>query len=130
MYNLNRIQILGNVSGDPITKTVGNSQVATFSVATNHEYGEDKKITEWHSIVAWWPLSKICDQFVRKGLQVYMEGRNQTRTWEKDGQKMSKTEIALTDIKIFQEKRDTQWGGYVERREVKESNFDDLDIPF
>jgi len=37
-----------------------------------------------------------------------MEGRNQTRTWEKDGQKMSKTEIALTDIKIFQEKRDTQ----------------------
>ena len=59
-----------------------------------------------------------------------MEGRNQTRTWEKDGQKMSKTEIALTDIKIFQEKRDTQWGGYVERREVKESNFDDLDIPF
>ena len=55
-----------------------------------------------------------------------MEGRNQTRTWEKDGQKMSKTETALTDIKIFQEKRDTQWGGYVERREVKESNFDDL----
>ena len=53
MYNLNRIQILGNVSGDPITKTVGNSQVTTFSAATNHEYGEDKKITEWHSIVAW-----------------------------------------------------------------------------
>ena len=59
-----------------------------------------------------------------------MEGRNQTRTWEKDGQKMSKTEIALTDIKIFQEKRDAQWGGYVERKETKTSNFDDLDIPF
>ena len=53
-------------------------------------------------------MTGLPDQFVRKGLQVYMEGRNQTRTWEKDGQKMSKTEIALTDIKIFQEKRDTQ----------------------
>ena len=102
MQSLNKLQIIGNVTADPsIKETPSGQKVANFTVATNHEWKDAKwekqSITEYHSVVAWWKLAEICG-YATKGKKVFCEGRVQTRSWEKDGQKMYKAELILSEI--------------------------------
>lgn len=102
--NLNRAQVIGNLTRDPETRTTPNGQtVSSFSVATTYTYkdanGQKVEKPEYHNIVAWGKLAEICGQYLGKGRKVYAEGRLQTRDWtSQDGQKRSRTEIIAENV--------------------------------
>jgi single-strand DNA-binding protein len=96
--DLNRVFIIGNVGKEPELRfTPAGKAVANFSVATNLKTA-DKEITEWFTVVCWDKLAESCNQFVTKGMKVFIEGRLQTRSWEKDGEKKYKTEVIAKDV--------------------------------
>ena len=107
MASVNKVILVGNVGRDPeLRYTQGGQPVASFSVATNERFkdrdGNWKDRTEWHRIVAWARLAEICGEYLRKGSQVYIEGRIQTRDWEdKEGNKRQTTEIVALGMQML-----------------------------
>lgn len=107
MFNLNRAQIIGNLTRDPETRSTTTGQsVCNFSVATSSQWlnnqGVKQERTEYHPIVAWGKLAEICSQYLLKGRKVFVEGRLQTREWEAtDGSKKQRTEIVAESIIIL-----------------------------
>ncbi len=107
MAGINKVIIVGRLGRDPeVRYTPDGTAVATFSVATSEEWkdkasGEKKERTEWHRIVAWRRLGEICGEYLAKGKQVYVEGKLQTRTWEKDGQTHYATEIVADKMQML-----------------------------
>lgn len=99
--SLSKTMIIGNLGGDPdLRYTAGGSPIAKFSVATSDTWkdkatGQQVERTEWHRVVVFGSLAEIAGKFGVKGSKVYVEGRNQTREWEKDGVKRSTTEIIV-----------------------------------
>jgi len=104
MRGLNKVIIIGHVGKDPeIRYTQSGTAVANFSVATSESWknktGENQERTEWHNIIAWEGLAKVCDQYLRKGRQVYVEGKIQTRKWKDNrGNDRRSTEIVANNI--------------------------------
>lgn len=102
--NLNRAQIIGNVTRDPEVRTTpSGQQVCSFGVATNRVWtdqtGKKQEKVEFHNVVAWGKLAEICGQYLAKGRKVYAEGRLQTREWEgQDGAKRNRTEIVCENM--------------------------------
>jgi len=106
MAALNSVQLIGNLGADPeIRYTQSGKAVANFNMATNEQWGkgEDKaKRTEWHRIVAWDRLGEIVGEYCKKGKQVFVQGRLQTRSWEdKDGVTRYTTEIVAQSIQLL-----------------------------
>ncbi|HID85896.1 MAG TPA: single-stranded DNA-binding protein [Anaerolineae bacterium] len=101
---LNKVMIIGNLGRDPEMRyTPSGKPVTSFSVATSRSWvtaeGERREATEWFNVVAWRDLAEICNQYLRKGSRVYIEGRLQTRGWEgQDGQKYYRTEIVADEM--------------------------------
>jgi len=110
MASLNKVILIGNVGTDPEMRyTPDGNPVTSFRVATNYRYtgpnGEPKEETEWFSVIAWRKLAELCNQFLVKGRQVYVEGRLRTRNWEgQDGQKRVSIEVVANRV-IFLGKR-------------------------
>ncbi|MBN2046278.1 MAG: single-stranded DNA-binding protein [Anaerolineaceae bacterium] len=104
---LNKVMIIGHLGRDPEMRyTPNGNPVTTFSVATNRSWtasdGERKTETEWFNIIAWGNLAEICNQYLHKGMQAYIEGRLQTRYWEdSDGGKHSSVEIVANEMMIL-----------------------------
>jgi single-strand DNA-binding protein len=106
MASLNKVMLIGNLGRDPeIRHTQSGTAVATLSVATNERWntaeGDKAERTEWHRVVAFGKLAEICGQHLAKGRTVYIEGRIQTRTWEKEGDKRSVTEIVAGSVQFL-----------------------------
>ena len=107
---INKAIIVGNLGQDPEKKVSDNATViTTFSVATTEKWkdkntGQTTEQTEWHRIVAFGRLAEICADYLRKGSKVYLEGRLQTRSWEKNGVKMYSTEIVAQEMKMLDSK--------------------------
>lgn len=106
MASLNKAMVIGNLGRDPeVRYTQSGTAVATLSVATNERWntaeGEKAERTEWHRVVAFGKLAEICGQHLAKGRTVYIEGRLQTRAWEKDGDKRSVTEIIAGSVQFL-----------------------------
>lgn len=101
---LNKVMIIGYLGRDPEMRyTPTGRPVITFSVATNRNWstpdGEHKTETEWFNVIAWGSLAEICNQILKKGLQVYIEGRLQTRQWEDtEGVKHKSVEIVANEM--------------------------------
>ncbi|MFN1836005.1 single-stranded DNA-binding protein [Balneola sp. MJW-20] len=110
MSSLNKAMLIGRLGQDPeVRYTQSNTAVATLSIATSERYkdsnGELQEKTEWHRVVAWGRLAEICQQYLTKGSQVYIEGPIQTRQWEdKDGQKRYTTEIKALQMTMLDSK--------------------------
>lgn len=108
--DLNRAQIIGNVTRDPETRTTPQGQsVCSFGVATNliwtDQSGQKQEKVEYHNIVAWRRLAEICGQYLKKGSKVYVEGRLQTRSWDdQNGIKRNRTEIVTDNMIILDRK--------------------------
>lgn len=103
--DLNKVQIIGRLTRDPEIRTTPNgANVAAFSVATSFNWtdqqGQKKEQTEFHNVVAWRKLADIIGQYLKKGSQVYIEGRLQTRSWEdkEGGKKNYRTEIVADNM--------------------------------
>ena len=110
MANLNKVMLIGRLGQDPeIRYTQSGSAVANVNIATN-DYWTDKQggkqeRTEWHSLVLWGKLADLAQSYLKKGSQVYVEGRLQTRDWEdQQGQKHYKTEVVVTTMQFLDSK--------------------------
>lgn len=102
--DLNKVQIIGNITQDIELKQTPNGQnVCSFSVATNRNWvdqsGMRQEVAEFHSVVFWGKLAEIAGQYLHKGKKIYVEWRLQTRSWEaQDGTKRYKTEIVWENM--------------------------------
>ncbi|MFQ6101955.1 MAG: single-stranded DNA-binding protein [Anaerolineae bacterium] len=101
---LNKVMVIGNVGRDPEMRYMPSGKpVTSFSVATSRSWtnseGEHREETEWFNVVAWGNLAEICKHYLRKGQQVYVEGRLQTRGWEdNEGKKRFRTELVAKEM--------------------------------
>ena len=89
MAGINRVILVGNLGKDPEIMTFENGvKKATFSLATSESYKNKEGVkvdqTEWHNIVLWRGLAEIAEKYLRKGHQIYMEGKIKTRSYEQD----------------------------------------------
>jgi single-strand DNA-binding protein len=104
MSGVNKVILVGHLGADPeLRHTQTGTPVASFRVATTERYndrsGERQERTEWHRIVAWAKLAEICNNYLRKGKQVYIEGRIQTRQWEdQSGSTRYTTEVVANNM--------------------------------
>ena len=125
--SVNKVILLGNVGKDPEVRYLEkNVAVANFTLATS-EKGykmqngtEVPDRTEWHNIVAWRGLAELAEKYIRKGGQLYIEGKIQTRSWEKDGVKRYTTEIYADTIQLLGKKADgneASSGGYASQQQ-------------
>lgn len=113
--SVNKATLLGNVGQDPEVKTLENGRkVATLTLATTErgytlQNGTTvPERTEWHSLVLWQGLAEVAEKYVRKGMQLYVEGKITTRSWEKDGIRFYKTEIQVSDMQMLGKKPEAQ----------------------
>lgn len=104
MSGVNKAILVGHLGADPeLRHTQSGTAVATFRVATTERFndrsGERQERTEWHRVVAWAKLAEICNSYLKKGKQVYIEGRIQTRQWEdQSGATRYTTEIVANNM--------------------------------
>ncbi|MBD3270890.1 single-stranded DNA-binding protein [Candidatus Peregrinibacteria bacterium] len=114
MRSVNKVILIGNLTRDPeMRQTPSGQAVCTFSIATNREWvtkdGSKHSLTEYHDLVSWAKLAEICDQNLKKGKLIYVEGYLKTRSWETpEGVKKFKTEIVIQDL-IMLNKRDESY---------------------
>lgn len=157
MASLNKVQIIGNLGGDPeVRYTAGGAAVANFSVATTEKWkdkqtGETQEETEWHRVVLWGRLAEIAGEYLKKGLPVYIEGRNKTEKWtDNQGVERYTTKVIGSDLKMLGGKPQGGEGGGGGQRQQRpqdrstqldqrrqpqqtppqQGGFDDDDIPF
>jgi single-strand DNA-binding protein len=116
MSGVNKAILIGNLGSDPeLRHTASGMAVANFSLATSENFkgrdGQRETRTEWHRIVTFGKLAEICGQYLKKGKQVYIEGRIQTRNWEdQSGNKRYTTEIVANNMTMLG--RAGEGGGY------------------
>ena len=109
---LNKIELIGNLGKDPETKTLTNTQVSKFSIATSESYkdksGQKVTETEWHDCEVWGKLSEIVDKYLKKGSKVYVSGKIKTQSWDnKDGVKQYRKVVIVRDLLMLGEKEKT-----------------------
>jgi single-strand DNA-binding protein len=110
--SINKVILVGNVGKDPeIRYLEGGTAVCSFPLATSESYrnrdGEKVTNTEWHNIVLWRGLAEIAERYVKKGTQLYIEGRIRTRSWDdKEGNKRYTTEIIADNMQMLGRKTD------------------------
>lgn len=108
MSGVNKVLLIGNLGKDPeIRYSEGGIPRLNFSLATSEIYkdksGNRSEHVEWHNIVMWRTLAENGEKLLKKGMQVYIEGRLQTRQWnDKDGMKRSVTEVVADNFVILQ----------------------------
>ncbi|MBE9535024.1 MAG: single-stranded DNA-binding protein [Proteobacteria bacterium] len=126
---LNKLMIIGHLGRDPEMRyTPSGKPVTTFSVATSRTWhsadGERHEDTEWFNVVAWGGLAEICNQHLHKGMQVYVEGRVQTRRWEDaEGNKHFTTELVAKEMIMLGEKKETLRTSFDQEEEEGEFPF-------
>lgn len=157
MASVNKVILIGNLGADPETRytasgdAICNIRLATTDTWKDRQSGERRESTEWHRVVFYRKLAEIAGQYLRKGSQVYVEGRLKTRKWQdKDGQDRYTTEIEATEMTMLGSRQGqgepagNSGGGYQRNnapdqdfspappKARKAPSFDDLDddIPF
>lgn len=136
MAGVNKVILIGNLGKDPeIRYLEGNLAKVKFSLATSEHYkdknGNKVEHTEWHHIVLWGGLAESAEKLLKKGMQIYLEGKIQTRDWnDKQGIKKNITEIIVESYQILQKKEITN----PSQNQFPNTSSDDLDkkdsLPF
>lgn len=104
---INKVILIGHLGQDPQTrampsgKAVANLRIATSEQWRDKQTGEKREATEWHSVIFFERMAEVCAEYLRKGSQVYIEGRLRTRKWEKDGQDHYSTEIVGSTMQML-----------------------------
>ena len=142
--SVNKVILLGRLTKDPETRYMTNGEAVTnFTVATSEQWkskdGEKQEKTEFSNCVAYKKLAEIIAEYLKKGSQIYVEGKLQTRKWEKDGVTRYTTEIIINEMTMLGGKQDQRADSNTEQAAkaaptIKEpvhrmDNFDDY-IPF
>lgn len=147
MASVNKVILLGNLGKDPEVRFMPNGDpVCNFSIATTENWkdksGVKQEKTEWHNIVMYRKLAEIAGEYLKKGSSIYIEGRLQTRSWEKDGVTRYSTEIVADSMQMLGSKQDAASTSSAPKQNARPDeqkqdasqsgafdNFDD-DIPF
>lgn len=139
---INKVILIGSLGNDPeIRTTQGGAVIASLSVATNDSIkdkasGEWQERTEWHKVVLFGKAAEVARDYLKKGSQVYIEGRLQTRKWQdKEGHDRYTTEIVGNDLQMLGGKHgggdSQQTRPAAQQKPVSDANnYDDSDIPF
>ena len=147
---INKVILVGNLGNDPdVRYTAGGAAVSNISVATSEtwkdkESGEQQEKTEWHRVVFFGRLAEIVAEYLKKGSQVYIEGRLQTRKWQdKEGTDRYTTEIVANEMQLLGSRGSTgnldkasppdtssSSGSNSSPSRTADENFVDYDIPF
>lgn len=149
MASVNKVILVGNLGADPETRyTASGDAICNIRLATTESWkdknsGDKREITEWHRVVFYRKLAEIAGQYLRKGSQVYIEGRIRTRKWQdKEGQDRYTTEIEAAEMQMLGSRQgmgapamDAEpQADYAPapRKDKPKPSFDDLgdDIPF
>lgn len=135
---VNKVILIGNCGGDPETRYAANGNAITnLTLATSDSWkdkqtGQQQERTEWHRVVFFGKLAEIAGEYLRKGSQCYIEGRLQTREWEKDGVKRYTTEIVVDiggTLQLLGGKAEGGQQSAPRQQQVPEPDLDDS-IPF
>jgi single-strand DNA-binding protein len=126
MY-LNKVILYGTLGRDPELKALPSGQsVVSFSMATTRTWkdqdGAKKEDTQWHNIVCFGKRADVLAQYVKKGDRLYVEGRLQTRSWEKDGAKQYRTEITVDDFQFGERRQGDSPGGQYQKPNTASSD--------
>lgn len=136
MASKNLVILIGNLGRDPEMRYTQNGKaIASFSMATVEKWktdsGEAKEKTEWHKIIAWGKLGEICGEYLKKGSQIYVEGKLQTRSWEdKEGIKRYTTEINAEKMLMLGSRAKTENAKAKDSPGEEPIQIPDEDIPF
>jgi single-strand DNA-binding protein len=112
MQGVNKVILIGNLGKDPeIRYSEGNIARVSFSLATTEHYkdksGQRTDHTEWHNIIMWRTLAENAEKLLKKGMQVYVEGKLQSRQWtDKEGQKKNITEVVAENFVLLRNPTD------------------------
>ena len=148
--SVNKVILIGRLGNNPeIRYTPSGAAVGNFNIATsenwNDKTGQKQERTEWHRIVVWSKLAELCNQYLTKGRQVYIEGRLQTRQWDdKVGNKHYTTEIVANTVQFLGAGKDQGAGAVAGERatdpaampatgpasEMADASFTEDEIPF
>lgn len=143
--SINKVILIGNLGSDPEVRYLDSgSAVAKFSIATTESYtnknGERVDNTEWHRIELWEGLAKVAEKYLKKGSQVYIEGKIRTDNWtDKDGQQRSSVTIRCTTLSMLVGGSRTPENGITNGQPVNPAirnnqpltpELDDDDLPF
>ena len=129
---LNKVLVIGNVGNDPEMRyTPSGAAVTSFRVATNRRYttsaGEQREETEWFRVNAWNRLAETCNQYVTKGMKVYVEGRLNSRPWiDRDGQARAGNEIFATEVTFLDSRASADAEGGRPAAEPAQDDAEDL----
>ena len=109
---LNKVILIGNVGKDPETRKFADTMVCNLTLATTEKFkdkdGNLKDATEWHNLQIWGKLGEIAEKYVKKGSQIYVEGKIKQRAYETEkGQKKYITEIIVNELKLLGKKDTT-----------------------
>lgn len=114
---MNKVLLIGNVGKTPeirYLETPEHPKVAQFTLATTESRkakdGTVTKLTEWHNIVAWRGVADFVEKYVRKGSQIFIEGKIRTRSWEVNGQRVYRTEVVMEKVQLFGSRQETAQG--------------------
>ncbi len=104
--SLNKVMVIGHLGQDPeIRYTPAGMPVVNFSVATDEAYldkdGKRQERTEWHKVVVVGKLAMVCHEYLKRGRQVFVEGRLRTREWENNGAAARRTEIVASRVQFL-----------------------------
>ncbi len=117
MAALNKVMMIGNLGRDPEVRMAGESKVANFSIAVTERYkgrdGNQQEKTEWVNIVFWGRQAEICEQYLKKGSSIYIEGKLETRSWDDKttGEKKYRTEVRGLVMQMLGGKGEAPSGG-------------------
>lgn len=131
--SLNRVLLIGNLTRDPELRYLPSGQAVTnFTVAVNRAYvsntGEKKEDTSFIRVVAWARRAEVCNEYLRKGSPVFVEGRLQSRSWEaQDGTKRSTLEVVASNVQFLS--RGGARGGEVETIQLPEEPIASEETP-
>ena len=113
---INKVILVGNLGADPETRyTAGGSAVTTIRLATTESWkdkqsGEQQERTEWHRVVFFNRLAEIVSEYLRKGSQVYVEGKIRTRKWQdQSGQDRYTTEVVSNEMQMLGSRQGGRW---------------------
>jgi len=140
--SVNKVILIGHLGKDPdVRHSQSGATITSFSLATNETWnnkdGQREERTEWHRIVVFGKLADICGQYLKKGKQVFIEGRLQTRSWEdRDGNKRYTTEVVASNMTMLGRAGDMPSDEYappIQESDFQEPSMDsprEDDIPF
>lgn len=133
MSSVNKVILIGNLGADPETRKIKNGDpVCNFRMATSYKPKDGEERTEWHRIAVFGNQATACDKYLVKGSKVYVEGRLQTKEYDKDGEKRYSTEVVAERVQFLSPKEsgDEKRNGSAASKPMKRPARDEDDASF